>query len=337
MHRTWPLTSLLLAGAACGPALPEGPVEEPCAGMRLEVIDQAVAPPANVAARVRVTSCEGEPLPARLDPTSFLLAEDERVLSEFEAQRLIKPLDRDTVQLAVVALDLSGSVVRSGLRDEMVAGARGLVDALAPKHKVAIFGFDGRPDLIPFTYFTQDPIELHSALDVLVEAPLVDDSTNLHGAVINAVALLDEAIRIEAEKDRVAQGSLVIFTDGSDRAGRQTMSEATEAVSDSEHAAFTIGVGAEIDPATLETLGPDGHVVAGDASQLVGAFERVAALVKARAETDYLVSYCSPARAGAHLLEVRATSGERAGDVTIAFEADGFGAGCAPESAPLMR
>ena len=47
-----------------------------CSGLTLTQLDQAVAPPANVAALVRVTHCDGRPLEARIQPENFTLSED---------------------------------------------------------------------------------------------------------------------------------------------------------------------------------------------------------------------------------------------------------------------
>jgi hypothetical protein len=303
--------------------------------MSISILDRAVAPPANVAARVRVMGCDGAPLERRLSSDEFELAENEEVLSELEAKRAILPVSRETSELVLVALDLSGSVTRSELRDTMISGVERLIEGLDPRSTIAIFGFDGRPDLIPFAYFTTDRKELALALDEVSRAPTVDDSTNLNGAVVGAIGLLDQAVRSAEDDDTVAHGSLVVFSDGSDRAARVSHDEAKESVEESPHAAYAVAVGGEIDESALADLAPSGVAHADEPEGLLDAFEEVGELLSARAATDYIVSYCSPARAGQRTLQIRVRDGSEIADATLDFRADGFGAGCTPEKMPL--
>jgi hypothetical protein len=213
-----------------------------------------------------------------------------------------------------------------------VAATRQLVTALDPAQEVAIFGFDGRAELIPFSGFTADRAKLDAALERVATSPTVDDSTNLFGAVVDAVEVLDD--EIEARGD-VAHGTMVVFTDGTDRAGRVSLREVEGTMLATGHASFAIGVGAEIDEDVLSTIGRTAHVIARDAGSLAPAFTDIGEKVKASAETDYLVSYCSPARAGSRTLQITLRQGDLEDDVSVAFNADGFGPGCSPMAPPL--
>lgn len=319
----------LALAAACAP-LPN-PLDGPCSSLDLEVVDDASAAPANVAAKVRV-SCDGRALGRRLDPSAFEISEEGEVLSAYEAERVISPVSRDASEVVLLALDLSGSVTRSGLRDELVLATRQLVAALDPQQEVGIFGFDGRAELVPFTGFTAERAALEKALDRVAEAPTVDDSTNLFGAVVDAVERLDEEVDL---RGGLTHGTLVVFTDGTDRAGRTSRRDLENTMLSTDHAAFAIGVGAEIDEEILETIGHTAHVVARDASALGPAFADIGDKVRAAAETDYLVSYCSPARAGSRTLGITVRQGDLEDDVSISFQADGFGPGCSPMAPPL--
>lgn len=320
--------------AACSTADTIEP--EVCTGLSIRVLDQAIAPPANVAALVRVGECDGRALPLRLDEGAFVLAEDGVPLSVHEATRQIIPAQRQQAQRTLLALDLSGSIVRAGYRPAMIEGARKLIDALDPHHAVAVFGFDGRPDLVPFAFFTDDRAALSAALDRAAEAPLVDDSTNLNGAIVSALTVLDRAVETEEkDRDQVAHGSFVVFTDGRDLARRVSADEVEDALDATEHSSFAIGVGADVDPSELTAIGRTQAAIAGGAEEIAGAFLEVAAALEDRAESDYVVSYCSPARAGQRTLEIRVQDGDRFASAELDFDADGFGAGCAPEATPL--
>ena len=103
----------------------------------------------------------------------------------------------------------------------MVEGTRRLIAQLGENRRIAIYGFDGRPDLIPYANFSDDPDVWEEALSRILDAELVDDSTNLNGAVVNALEILDTAVNAEVRNvTQVTHGTLVLFTDGTDRAGR---------------------------------------------------------------------------------------------------------------------
>jgi hypothetical protein len=330
------LLSSAVVFLACGEVPAPTPVEEPCSGLRVTLLEDAVSPPANVAALVRVTDCERRPLGVRLAEESFLISEDGELLSQFETSRKISPADRRTEAFTLIALDLSGSIVRTNLRAEMVNGVRSFVAALPAQHRIAIFGFDGRPDLIPFASFTEDRLELAAALDRVEATMLVDDSTNLNGAVVNALEVLDRAVEVEARDPyAVAQGSLVVFTDGRDLARRVEEDELDDVLDETEHATFSIGVGPGVDTEALAEIGRSGHFLAVDSAAVALAFDSVARDLNARAMQDYVVSYCSPARAGARTLRIDVKHGGFLGSEEMSFDATGFGAGCSPEASPL--
>jgi hypothetical protein len=70
------------------------------------------------------------------------------------------------------------------------------------------------------------------------------------------------------------------------------------------------------------------------------AFDDIGTRIEARAKSYYLLSYCSPARAGKHELRIEATikdpksGSEEAGNLTSEFDATGFGPGCDPRTPP---
>jgi len=324
-----PVLALALGLAGCGPLA--NVLDGPCSSIDAEVVDDSVTPPANVALKLRVT-CDGRALGSVLDGSAFELAEDGKVMSAYEADRMVRPVIRETRERVALVLDMSGSVTRSGLKAQMIAGARQLLDVLGQKQEVAIYGFDGRAELVPFVFFTDQRADLEKALDRVAEAGTVDDSTNLNGAVIGALKVLDEAVDLDGQ---VAHGTLVTFTDGTDRAGRVSDRELAYEMASTDHATFAIGVGAELDEDSLAVIGRNGRVIARDASELGSAFTTIGERVKAAAETDYLVSYCSPSRAGSRTLTITVRQGDLEDDVSMSFVADGFGAGCSPEAVSL--
>lgn len=335
MRRVLLLASAPLVLAACDYRDPLDP-SLACEALDVQLVDRSVAAPANVSALVRVTDCRGRPLAHTLEAPAFELSEDGRPLSFLEANRMIIPAERQMAERTLVLLDLSGSVLRSGLRPAMIAGAEIIARGASETRRVAIFGFDGRAELIPFTYFTSDQVELAAALERAESAMLVDDSTNLNGAIVAGLALLDDAVAADARDIySVAHGSLVVFTDGEDLAGRVGEGVLGDALAVTPHATFAIGVGQAAEEGALSRLGRSGAFPAGDAEGVARAFASVEAELSARARANYVVSYCSPSRAGARTLQITVRDGGLEGTATMAFDASGFGAGCSPEGSPL--
>ena len=71
-----------------------------------------------------------------------------------------------------------------------------------------------------------------------------DPSTNLHGAVAKGLETLKSELAHAEHPLRF--GTLVVFTDGTDHAGRVSRDDMMKAVNESEYDIFAIGLGAEI-------------------------------------------------------------------------------------------
>jgi hypothetical protein len=98
---------------------------------------------------------------------------------------------------------------------------------------------------------------------------------------------------------------------------------------------FVIGVGAEIDFGELSAIGRTKSILSKDPTAMRKAFEDLAQIVADYAHTFYLLSYCSPARAGEHEVEIEPhPPGHGTGTLSYRFSAQGFGPGCDPNSPP---
>ena len=159
-----------------------------------------------------------------------------------------------------------------------------------------------------------------------------DPSTNLHGAIGQAIAVLDA--QLERSQVPLRFGTLVVFTDGSDRAARVTRREMGQAIDASPYDVFAIGVGSEIDEGTLGDVGRDGYVLVEDSAAITDAFQRIGTRIVNLTRRFYLLSYCSPARAGVHRVTVEAVTPDANGRVSYEFDAAGFGPGCNPAQPP---
>lgn len=321
-------------GATPGPSPAPAPVAAasggPCAGLSVNVLQHTVAPPASIALLVKVTDCKQQPLGHPLDANAFELREDGAADSPLEASRAITPAFRQVSEHVALLLDLSGSISRANLRPVMVDAAGQLLSHLGPGISVAVYGFDGRPDLVVFTDFTRDPAIIAAALAMAKDAPLVDESTNLNGAVLSALNNLDRAVTADSQGASLSHGALIAFTDGRDLAGRVPDAAVASALDHTADTTFALGLGTDIDDASLARIGRTGRFSSGDAAGLASAYAQIASAELAGAATEYVIGYCSPARAGQHSLSVIVHDGDRSGTATLPYVADGFGPGCTP-------
>jgi hypothetical protein len=106
------------------------------------------------------------------------------------------------------------------------------------------------------------------------------------------------------------------------------------AIDESTYDVFAIGVGTEIDEGTLGDVGRDGYVLVEDSEAITEAFRQVGQRIVQMTQRFYLLSYCSPARAGEHRVTVEAVREGLSGRLTYEFDAAGFGPDCDPARPP---
>ena len=199
-------------------------------------------------------------------------------------------------------------------------------------HKIAVMGFDGGRKLIPIVGFTSSSGSVQSGLNGLTLRKGKDPSTNLNGAVVEAISVLDK--ELARAKEPIKFGTLVVFTDGTDRAHRVPEEDLHKVIDESSLNIFVIGMGPELTEGQGHKLGRNGFVRAEEQGKVSAAFDEVAARMDAAAKKFYLLSYCSPSRAGAHVLRVEATSPAGSGALSQEFNAEGFGPNCDPNTRP---
>lgn len=303
--------------------------KKPTLSMRL--INSSVQKPSNVALYFAVETPQGDPV-AGLSAETFKIYEDGQLISPYESKQTILNPDVAVAHHVLLLLDLSGSIVESGSLNSLLEAATKFAGRLTDKRNVGIFGFDGSKRLIPVCNFTKDPDSIRSALAKLSEHKVKDPSTNLNGAVVHSIDKLEKQLSSTNHPLRFA--TLVVFTDGTDRARRVTKERMFERMDESSVNVFVIGLGAEVDHKQLSKIGSAGFVKADEQENITTAFEEVAERIEANGKKFYLLSYCSPARAGEHELTISVQHGKLKGSVTKKFNARGFRPGCDPSRKP---
>src|SRR5262249_45762356 len=156
-----------------------------------------------------------------------------------------------------------------------------------------------------------------------------DPSTNLNGAVVQGL----QRLKTDLERDQrpLKFGTLVVFSDGADRAARISREDMRTAIADPAYdhfELFAIGIGdpAELEQAKLSEIGRDGTEQGADRAKVKDAFDRIAGKIESHSKRFYLLSYCTPARSGDHVVRIEINDEKIGkGSLEYSFQATGFG------------
>ncbi len=307
-----------------------------CAGgLKLTPIKATNNKPSNVVVYFKVQQTNGTPV-GGLDADSFKIYEDGELVSKFESKQTILNPEVAASHYTLLLVDLSGSVVDGGAVDVLTEAVNAFTDKVEKNQKVAIYAFDGAAELHPIAPFSTAGAK--GAAKSLGSFKPSDPSTNLNGAIVSGIKELDKAL---ATADQPLHfGTLVVFTDGTDRARRVPESDRAKALDDTKYQVFAIGLGAEMKESELARIGRDGTAMAADKAAVVQAFDSIASKIDAATKSFYLLSYCSPARAGKHEVTIEAETKDdkgkpdRSGSMKSEFDATGFQPNCDPNQKP---
>jgi uncharacterized protein YegL len=321
---------LLLALLSCG-----------CAGhLQLTLVNSEQRKPNNVWVFFTAQK-HGEPI-AGLGAEHFKIYEDGGLVSPFESKQVIQNPEVAAVMYTLLLLDVSGSITESGQIEPLVDAAEMFIERVGKTQKVAVYAFDGEEKLHPIVPFTETEQALKGGLEGLRKYRPRDPSTNLHGGVVQALARL----KLDLDRDRrpLKFGTLVVFSDGADRAARVSRESMRAAVADpaySHFELFAIGIGedAELEQAKLSEIGRDGTEQGTDQGKVKEAFDRIAAKIESHSKRFYLLSYCTPARSGEHVVRIELADEKLGkGALEYSFQAGGFGPppDCDPQRLPTF-
>jgi hypothetical protein len=311
-----------------------------CGGLQLTPIKMTQQRPSNVALYFKVQTSSGDPV-GGLTADQFRIYEDGQLVSQFESKQTILNPEVAAAHYTLLLVDMSGSVSGSGSGDIIVQAVGAFTEHLDKQQKVGIYAFDGSPELYPIVPFTDQTVNAKAGVQQLAMFKPRDPSTNLNGALVKGLDELDNALGKATQPMKF--GTLVVFTDGTDRANRVPPETARQHVREKPFDVFAIGLGAEIKESQIKEIGKSGTALAADKSAIVKAFGDVGAKVASRTKSYYLLSYCSPSRAGKHEVEIEATfrdpqkkDSEEVGNLKSDFDATSFAPGCDPKTPPTF-
>jgi hypothetical protein len=311
-----------------------------CGGLNVRRVNSAQKKPNNVWVFFEVDRGKGEPV-GGLSADDFQIYEDGAPISKFESKQVIQNPEVAAVMYTLLLVDMSGSITESGQADALVDAAKGFSEKVGKTQKVGVYAFDGESKIHSVVPFTDAQGSVQGGLEGLRKYKPKDPSTNLNGAVVEALRELRKSL--DKEHKPLKFGTVVLFTDGTDRAGRVSRDDMKKELDDDKYKEFDvfgIGVGGEIDKGQLQEVGRSGTELASDKSKVKDAFDKIAAHIEAHTKRFYLLSYCTPARKGEHEVTVEAhtKNPEGSGSLKYRFNAEGFGPppDCNPKTPPTF-
>lgn len=293
--------------------------------------------PSNVATLVSVTK-GGKPVSA-LPPSAFAVEENDTPLSAETSRLSLLDVARYVAFHTVLLVDIS-QASQPQARVELAKAAASFVRRARLGQAVTVLAFDGSDQPKEVAEY---PAEAHATGPDQVEALLTsapaDPSRNLRGAVLSAIDVMDK--KLAQTVGSVKLGTLAVFARGPDIAARVAQKQLDNVLAHSAYRFVAIDVNGDPHDDTNDRVAEAGVVHAQAVDTLPIAFEEAASIVDGLREQYYLVSYCSPSRAGMRKLRVSvavpvADGKDERDHFDTQFDATGFAAGCDPQKPPVL-
>ncbi len=304
------------------------------ASLDVTLVQATHAKPSNVAMFFTVDDAEGNPV-GGLTAESFRIYEDDELVSVTESRQTILNPEVAAENYTLLLVDMSGSVTESDAVPMIAEAAGQFTAAVGAEQQVAVYAFDGAAEIHEIQPFRRAAAGSSAGVGGLGGFRSRDPSTNLNGAIVQAIDTLNQAMA-ESESP-LTFGTLVVFTDGSDRAARVSHRDMNRALRDAAFDVFAVGVGTEMQEETLSDIGLTGYVMIDNTEAVNQAFTAIGERILAQTKRFYLLSYCSPARAGQHQVTVEAVVNGATGTTSYEFDATDFGAECDPNRPPEFQ
>src|SRR5688572_28684403 len=137
---------------------------------------------------------QGKEPVAGLAAEDFEIYEDGAKVSTFESQQVILNPEVAAVMYTLLLLDVSGSITESGQIEPLVDAVDLFVERVGKTQRVGVCAFDGDAKLHAIVPFTTAEQSVRGGLAGLRTYKARDPSTNLHGAVVAGLEVLDRGL-----------------------------------------------------------------------------------------------------------------------------------------------
>jgi len=297
-------------------------------GLKVSLIKGDASLPSTITLNFSVETKAGEPVTG-LTIENFKILEDDEALEKTESNITPIPFEKSYKMCVVLMLDLSGSVTSTEL-DGLIDAAKEFVDEVLTENseiEIALYYFQTQVKMLQD--ITNDADLLKARLDLLSNLKIQGASTNLYGAFIEGLKVLDEIS--SSIPDSIFTGSLVVYSDGKDRANIYTFENAKSNVDSSLYDVRSIGLATDdFDETTLQELGKDGFYMAQDISDIPQIFDEIATSLVDISKKYYELKYCTSKRdTKGHTAKLTVTDSQGlSGSTTYTFTTIGFEDGC---------
>ncbi len=304
---------------------------------RITELATGSAKPGNVATFVAVTE-KDKPV-AGLPASAFKINENDQVIDTDTAKlQLIEPARYATFH-TVLLVDTSQAKEGSA-RKALAKAAAAFVRRVRPGQSVTVVAYDGSDKVrVVGDYSAEAHATTPEQVDALATLAPGDPSRNLRGAVLQGLEVLDR--HLAASQNAVQLGTLAVFARGPDLAGRTPEATFKDGLASRTDHFVYIGVTGDTPDSSEKRLAQSGEILAQSGDTLPIAFEDAGALVDGLLDQYYLLSYCSPARAGTRNLKVTVSvpvpdGKDETDSLSVHFDATGFTAGCDSQKVPPL-
>ena len=307
-------------------------------GVKVEPVAVSSQKPGNVALYVAVSQ-HGNGITG-LQPANFKVYENGSALDNSQVQLTLLSTAASTSRRAALLVDMSKSL-KPDERKSLSDALRPFIVRLRQREAVSLYAFDGSEKVHLVQEYARDaraePDEKDTSMDRLLSFSRRDASTSLYSAVIDGAQKLSASLAAEGRP--IQNGTVIVVALNPDSAGRVDEDKLRDFVEESPHHYFLMTVGPTASAANLSFIGKNGGTRAGSPMTMSAPLNDVANAVDDDYFRNYLVSYCSPARAGKRDLRLEvstrdAQGKEHVGSYSTEFDASGFGPGCNPLSSP---
>lgn len=303
-------------------------------GLNIEPVAVSSSTSSQVAVFTSVTY-RSNPVEA-LDPANFELEEDGIPLDSAQVRLSLLPREGVVEHHLLILVDMSGPIDDPGARALLVRQLSSFVARMAVHYTVSVYAFDGSSNLATIGTYRRQNNPAPPTLERLSAFQQRDPSSNLHGATVTALNQLTASLAQSSAP--LGLGSLLVIARGPDLAGRTTREGLLDSVHTSPHRVLALTAGFT-DPDAASELGPDGHESVARIENMEAELAELGRVLEQDYNRYYLLSYCSPARAGKRSLLVRVRHHDDEGKPIEAqtyteFSAEGFTGKCDPQAAP---
>ena len=263
-------------------------------------------------------------------------------ITEWESDLKIISAPKNANIFSILLIDVSGSITRSvdgkskPVLEDLKKAANIFIDSMkiADNRQLAVYAFDGREDLITISDFSDNANNLKLKIKALNSSITKDLSTNLYGAIVRAIEILDKKLEENKNPENILSGTLTIFTDGTDRA-RRLGTNGFDIVLENMNKIkkerknvyiYTIGLGREYSEKVLRDFGIDGYRSALSTNAMSAIFRELGESIESLTKCYYKLEYKTPSRKGSGIMQliVWVKDGVYSGGYRLTFDTENF-------------